>query len=89
MESRLFLNKFVLENSNTFLYKLESLKEFVRIIIYAINNIKDDDTTIFEIIRNYWNYFTIGWRRKNPEISKNIIKSITNIYLFQYFFNFF
>jgi hypothetical protein len=76
-----------LENPDVSPYKLKSLKEFVKTIAYAINSIEDDDTAVFEIIRNYWNYFTAEWRRKNSEIFKNITELITNVYFFQYFFH--
>jgi hypothetical protein len=61
---------------------LESLKDFVRTIAYAVDGIKGNGRAPLETVRNYWNCFSAGWCRKIPKIPTSIAESVTNVCLF-------
>jgi hypothetical protein len=77
-------NRFVQENPGASLYNLESLKEFVRIMAYAVDGMEGNGTAALETVRNYWNFFSAGWRQKKNSLKypTSIAESVTNVCLF-------
>jgi hypothetical protein len=49
---------------------------------YAVDGMEGNDTAALKTVRNCWNCFSAGWRRKNPEIPTSIAESVTNVCLF-------
>jgi len=35
-------------------------------MVYAVGGMEGNDTATVETVRNYWNCFAAGWRRKHP-----------------------
>jgi hypothetical protein len=57
---RLCQNRFAQENPGASPYNLESLKEFVRTMAYAVDGMEANDIPALETVHNYWNCFTAG-----------------------------
>ncbi|KAK5312938.1 hypothetical protein LTR93_011141 [Exophiala xenobiotica] len=67
-------------------YDLRSLQQFVRAMACAIDGAEGIDEGCTETVRKYWNNFTAGGLRANPEkpeISAGTIRSVTNVCSFQ------
>jgi hypothetical protein len=75
------LNRYARKNSGASPYDLESLKGFVRVMAYGIEGAEGIDEACKETVRKYWNDFTAAWRRANPEIPREITRSVTNVCL--------
>jgi hypothetical protein len=56
-------------------YNLTDLKRFMRVKAHAINGTKSLPASV-ETIRNYWNNFTGGWKRKH---TTDIANSVTEV----------
>ncbi len=56
-------------------------------MIYVIDSMEGNDTAAVKTVRNYWNCFKAGWRRKNLEIFTSIVESVTNVYFFYCFYH--
>jgi hypothetical protein len=85
--ANLLLNRYVRQNSDASPYDLESLKGFVREMAYGIDGAEGIDEACKETVRKYWNDFTAAWRRSNPEIPREITRSVTNVCLLCAFFS--
>jgi hypothetical protein len=59
-------------------YCLTDLKGFIRIRAYAIRGTKGLPASV-KTVRNYWNNFTRGWKRKHTAIPSDIIDSVTEV----------
>jgi len=81
------LNRYARQNSEASPYDLESLKGFVREMAYGIDGAEGIDMACKETVRKYWNDFTAAWRRGNPEIPREITRSVTNVCLLRAFFS--
>jgi hypothetical protein len=59
-------------------YNLTDLKRFMRVRAYAIKGTKGLPASV-ETVRNYWNNFTGGWKRKHTAIPTDIADSVTEV----------
>jgi hypothetical protein len=72
-------NRFVKEERpGAIVHDLEALKHFVYWQAAAIDGTKGLEACV-ETVRNYWNRFTAGWKRKHEAIQKDIAESVTNV----------
>jgi hypothetical protein len=57
---------------------VESLKGFVYLQAASIDGTNELDACV-ETVRNYWNRFTAGWKRKHEAIREDIVETVTNV----------
>jgi hypothetical protein len=73
------VNRFVREERpGATVHDLEALKHFVYWQAAAVDGTKGLQACV-ETVRNYWNRFTAGWKRKHKAIQKDIAESVTNV----------
>jgi hypothetical protein len=60
---------------------LESLKDFVRKVAYAIDGEEGIEAACSETVRKYWNAFTAAWQREPPYqgIPRGTAQSVTQV----------
>jgi predicted secreted Zn-dependent protease len=59
-------------------YDVEALKHFVYLLALGVDGTKNLAACV-ETVRNYWNRFTAGWKRKHELIRQDIVETITNV----------